>query len=405
MATLLNSTILLNELVMRFQNNLKAGNLARHAYDDEFAKGGKYGKKGETISVIDPLRFVVTEAANIAETTIVERKKDIKCDTQAHAAFSFTSREKTMSIDKFAEKYLDNCAVALANSVDVALLTKMYQTIPNYVGAAGVTPDEFLTYLQAGEALDRNACPPGQRYGVISPRMNTAIVNELKGLLVPSKELGAQFLTGRIGNAAGLELLMDQNVRTATGGTQGVAGACLVRTTVAATQSTLAVKGLTATTGTVTAGTKFTVAGVYAVNPVSGDSLAPELRQFVVLNTETADGSGYATLDVYPEINYTAPDKTVSAYPVQEAVITFANAASQSYACGIVAHPEAFQWATVPLETPPNVDGKTVTDPDTGISMRMITQYAIATDKNYTRVDIMYGVSAIRPEWGCVILG
>lgn len=403
MATLLNSTVIVNELLMRFKNNLKAANLARHAYQEEFAKGGKYGKKGETIYVVDPHRFVVTESATLTETTISESRKSIVCDTQAHAGFSFSTRELTMNIDKFGEKYLDGCAVALANSVDVALLKKMYQTTPNWVGAAGVTPDEFVTYLEANEALDRNGCPPGQRYAVINPKMNTAIVDALKGLLVPSAALGGQFMTGRMGKGAGLEWLMDQNVRQHTAGTQGT-GAIQVRTTVAATQSTLLVKGLTTTTGTVTAGSKFTIAGVYATNPVSGDTLT-DLRQFTVLNLETADGSGYATLDVYPEINYTAPNKTVSAYPVEDAVITFASAASASYANAIVAHPEAFQWASVPLEMPSNVWGKTQVDPDTGVSIRIIKQYAIGTDLEYCRADIMYGAAAVRPEWACVVLG
>lgn len=401
MATLLNSTVIVNELLMRFKNNLKAANLARHAYQEEFAKGGRYGKKGETIYVYDPHRFIVTESATLTETTISERRKTIVCDTQAHAGFSFTSRELTMSIDKFAEKYLDGCAAALANSVDVALLSKMYKATPNYVGAPGVTPDELLTYLEANEALDRNACPPGQRYAVISPKMNTAIVDSLKGLLVPSSELGSQFLTGRMGKAVGLEWLMDQNVRTHTAGTQGT-GAIQVNTTVSATQSTLVVKGLTATTGTVTEGSKFTIEGVYAVNPVSGDALT-DLRQFTVTETTTANGSGVATLSIYPEINFTAPNKTVSAYPVENAVITFASAPSASYVNGIVAHPEAFQWASVPLEMPENVWGKTQTDPDTGISIRIVKQYAIGTDVSYCRADIMYGVSAVRPEWACVV--
>jgi hypothetical protein len=404
MATLLNSTILLNELVMRFQNNLKAGKLARHAYDAEFAKGGKYGKKGETIGVREPHKFVVTESATLTATSLVETKKDIKCDTQAHAAFQLTSRELTMNIDSPGiQEKIDGCAVALANHVDVAILTKAYKECPNWVGTAGVTPDEFLTYLEAGEALDRNACPSGTRYAVINPAMNTAIINELKGLLVPSKEVGAQFLTGRMGNAAGLEFLMDQNVRTHTAGLQGT-GAIQVNATVAATQSTLAIKGLLTTTGTVTAGSKFTVAGVYAVNPITGDSLAPILRQFTVQNLETPSG-GIATLDVYPEINITAPNATVTAYPVEDAVVTFASAPSATYANGIVAHPEAFQWASVPLETPSDVTGKTLTDPDTGISMRMLKQYAIGTDIEYWRVDIMFGVAAIRPEWACVVLG
>jgi hypothetical protein len=35
------------------------------------------------------------------------------------------------------------------------------------------------------------------------------------------------------------------------------------------------------------------------------------------------------------------------------------------------------------------------------ISMRIVRQYAVLSDKKTTRVDILYGYKAVRPEFAC----
>jgi hypothetical protein len=38
-----------------------------------------------------------------------------------------------------------------------------------------------------------------------------------------------------------------------------------------------------------------------------------------------------------------------------------------------------------------------------GISLRMIEAYDVMSDSLITRMDILYGYAAIRPEWSCVV--
>jgi len=38
-----------------------------------------------------------------------------------------------------------------------------------------------------------------------------------------------------------------------------------------------------------------------------------------------------------------------------------------------------------------------------GVSMRMITAYDIMSDNLITRLDLLYGYAAIRPEWACIV--
>jgi hypothetical protein len=72
----------------------------------------------------------------------------------------------------------------------------------------------------------------------------------------------------------------------------------------------------------------------------------------------------------------------------------------------IAMHEQAFGLAYVPLEMPQGVDFAAVeTDPDTGISIRIVRQWDINSDKFKTRADVMYGWAPLRPEWACKILG
>jgi hypothetical protein len=69
-------------------------------------------------------------------------------------------------------------------------------------------------------------------------------------------------------------------------------------------------------------------------------------------------------------------------------------------------HEQAFGLAFVPLEKPEGVHFSAVeTDPETGISIRIVRDYSLSTDKFMCRMDVMYGWAALRPEWACKILG
>ena len=65
--------------------------------------------------------------------------------------------------------------------------------------------------------------------------------------------------------------------------------------------------------------------------------------------------------------------------------------------------PEAFPLATADLEMPTSGVVEAARAEFDGISLRMITGYNITTDQLVTRMDILYGYAAIRPEWACVV--
>lgn len=398
--TLLTPTIIGNELLMRFKNNLVFTKNCSNEYDEQFAQKGH--KIGDTFKLRVPNRYSATTGATLSEQDNNEASVSLTIDTQKHVGFSFTSKDLSLTVDKFGERYLDSAAVALANAVDVSGLTLAYQSTWNAVGTPGTVPSAFSTYLGAGQKMSENSAPvDDKRYMVVNPAMEATIVDNLKGLFQSSSEIDKQYKKGKMGVAAGFNWYMDQNVRAHTVGPLG--GTPLVN---GASQSgaSLITDGWTASAAArLKKGDVFTIAGVYAVNPVSGDTLA-SLQQFTVTADVSSDGSGNLTAAISPSIVLTGPTKNVSAAPADNAAITVLGAASTVTPQGLAFHKEAFCFAMAPLEVPMGVHmAKSVTDPETGISMRFVSSYDIVNDRFITRADILYGWAARNPAWACRI--
>ena len=155
--SILTPTIITNELLMRFKNNLVFTSNVSHEYDDRFGNSG--AKIGDTLKLRRPVQFTASNGATLSTQDVTETSVDLVINTQKHVAFEFTSKDLTLSIDRFAERYLNSAAVALANSVDVDGLTLAYQATANTVGTPATVPNAIMTYLQAGQKISENSAP------------------------------------------------------------------------------------------------------------------------------------------------------------------------------------------------------------------------------------------------------
>jgi len=390
------------ETLMAFKNQLGFTKKVNKQYSDEFAKKG--AKIGSSVTIRKPARFTVASGASLVNQDVTEESTSLTLDTQNHVAFKFSSAELTLSVDEFRKRYIDNAVIALANQVDLNGLQMAYQNTFNSVGTPGTTPSALVTYLQAQQKLNEFSCPKGAKRSVhISPAASTSIVDSLKGLFQSSEQIKQQYEDGMMGRAAGADWYMSQNIYTHTVGPLG--GTPLVNGG-SQSGSSLVTDGWTASAAArLKKGDVFTVAGVYAVNPVTKQSTG-SLQQFVVTADVSSDGSGNATIGISPSIVTSGALQTVSGSPADNAVLTIVGAASTQSPQNILCHEDAFVMGCADLELPNGVDFAAVaSDPESGLSLRIVRAYDISADSFPCRLDILYGWKAVRPEWACRIQG
>jgi hypothetical protein len=107
-----------------------------------------------------------------------------------------------------------------------------------------------------------------------------------------------------------------------------------------------------------------------------------------------SDGSGNATISISPAIYASGSLQNVSAAPADNAALSFtlggaSVGTSAVTAHNLLMHEQAFGLAFVPLEKPEGVHFSAVeTDPETGISLRIVRDFDFSNDKFRCRMDV-----------------
>ncbi|MGN8022264.1 P22 phage major capsid protein family protein [Phyllobacterium sp. 22229] len=367
--------------------------------DDQFAVDG--AKIGDTLRIRLPNDFTVRNGTALATQDTAEKYTSLALQTQKGVDVAFSSAERALKLDDYSERVLLPMMNNLAGSVAADLMSGVEGGACNFVslvdGSGNITNPTSQTVLQAQATLNDNSAPmsPGRKV-VQDPWTEANLVNTLSGLFNPSQAISEQYRTGTMKNALGFDFFMDQTVVKHTTGsfTAGtVNGASQTGTTIA----------VNAITGTLAQGDIITFAGVFAVNRVTKQTTG-KLRQFV-LTAPAANGA--TSLSIYPALipsnaGAAVQYQTVDVSPANSAAISLVNKPGEIYRKNFAYAPEAITLATADLVLPKGVHEAARRNYD-GISLRMITDYVVATDQLATRLDIIYGYRYIRPEWLCVV--
>ena len=79
-------------------------------------------------------------------------------------------------------------------------------------------------------------------------------------------------------------------------------------------------------------------------------------------------------------------------------------AKGSTYTLGLMYHRDAFTFATAALPLMASAE-KCVRRTYDGLSLRVWQDTDIRNDELLTRIDILYGFAAIRPDWAAVVVG
>ena len=403
-ALMANSLLTLNaitrEAIRLFVNtNAFVRNLDRQ-YDGSFAVSG--AKIGTQLRIRLPNDYTVASGAAASVQDTQEQSTTLTVADQRHVDVAFNSVDRTMSLDDYAERVIapmmNNLVGKIASKIMKDSQGGVCNLTQNVDGANNPLSPILDTYLDADAILDNNSAPSLDRFIVNDPKTNARMVGSLAGLFNPSQTISEQFRSGQMKNAIGADWLKDQTVVKHT------SGAYASDATVAGANQTGLVVACSALGAALNVGDIITLAGVNAVNRVTKDDIG-ELRQFCIT---VAAPINAVTLNVYPAITPPVNGndvqyETVSASPANGAAILMVTKNSTTYRQSLMFAPEAITMVTADLELPDGVSEQ-ARDMFDGISMRMVTQYNIATDQKITRTDVLFGDLYIRPEWICVIV-
>ncbi len=360
-------------------------------YDSSFAKDG--AKIGDALRIRLPNQYTVRTGQNLSAQDTNETQVTLTVGTQQGVDTNFTSNELTLSLDDFSKRILEPAMSVLAASIEANALT-MYQDVSQSVwnGGNAVT---FGRVLQGRKILQDSLTPLGDRTALLNTQDNVDLVDALKGLFQDQTNVAKQYREGYMGRTAGFDFTENTLIPRHTRGAQNTA---YTTNTQVGTLPLVAtpVTAITVATGAgaMNKGDVFTIANVFSVHPETKVSTGI-LQQFVVT---TANAGGAGSVQISPSIVLAGGAQNV-VIPITSATagLTFLGAASTAVGTSMVYHKDAFTFATADLIMPKGVDfaARQVMD---GISMRIVRQYDINTDRFPCRIDVLYGFRTIRPQ-------
>jgi hypothetical protein len=414
-SSLLTPTVILKAAAVQLENSLIYKKLVYNGYSKEFGDT----KVGDTVYIRRPVKYAI-RTGNVAQMQdVTEGKLGIKIDTQRGVDLRFPSKDMTLAVDKFAERYLKHPMIALGNQIDLDI-AGLYKYVPNWVVNGGTfdPAKKIGSYKDMAVGAERlkKLAVPGDLTGALDPSDQFALAASFTSAAVYAPDLVRPAIEkNKLPMLAGIDCYIGQNVPTHT--TTRITGSPVVSSTAqtlsyaySAVKDTLTCDLKTTgwdTSKALYQGDVVTIANVYAVNPVGGQTL-PFLKQFVLRADVTTDGTSTndTTISIYPAPIVSGPYKNCNAAPVAGAAVTKVGYASAdaTFTQSMIFPENAFAFVSADMELPEGAQKKSRVSYN-GLSMRLIQDYDIINDINMWRFDILYGVAPVYPDFACRING
>lgn len=405
---MLNSDLILNEIAYEFANDCKALDMVDRQFDGKFEQDrAEFAKTGGTIKVRKPPIYLIRSGEVSGAGQALRESISISTETLFGVDLpSFTLTEKSVKEGEYEQKQdIKAAGQALAAYVDKRILQEV-KNISNSIhsSANSITYDDVLN----AKALIGMQAGGEDISGFLSSPDEVSLVSGNKTYVNPSAEIGKQYKTGKIGIIGGVDFSRDDKVFTLTTGSR--VGTILIDeqsgTNLVEGTTTLHIDGLTNATDTANLGEVFTVAGVYAVHPITKETL-PVLKQFVVSEDFIA-ASNKGDIKFVEAIyaSSTDPRKNVSALPEDGAAVTFLGTASKSIVQNLIMNPTAITLASVKLKKFQGIhESLQSTKVIKNISLSLTPVTDAKTFSEYLRVDCVIACKSLAPMHAARIWG
>lgn len=373
-------------------------------YDASFSMASNGGRAphGSTLRVKSPNQYKRRQGSRVMDVKDQnEADQTITVATQDGVDMRFNSQELIQSVDNdgafdaLSKNYIEPAIAVMCSGIEADFLAYCTKATYQVAGTAGTPLTDLVAVGAARAKLNQQLAPKdGNRYIQCDSIAMGGMVNGLKGLFQDSQQIKEQYREGMIGRTAMADWY--ENDRMWTMPNAGDVAGEINNGTLTSGITSLTVDGFTAAP---VAGMVFTVEGIYDVHPETKTAYA-HLKQFVVTSATTTSIS-FSPAMIYDTTN---ARQNCSGTPVNDANIVFVGDASTNYVQQLMYHKEAFQFVTASLPVFDDAQ-KCVTRVKDNLALRVWMGSDIRNDELLMRVDILYGMAALRPEWASRIIG
>ncbi len=385
-------------------------------FDDSF--GTSSGKIGDTLRIRYPSQYTRRTGSRIMDVQdSVQQSTALVVATQDGVDMRFNSRELALDLDSFSQLYLEPAMASLISNIDSDVLQGCTKSTFNWATNISPLKDLNVSNMSAissltapGNArtrLNQALAPKADRRLQVDSGTMAAMVTGAAAYFNPSNAISEQYREGLVARTAMADYYENERIFSMATVSSVLNSSWRISTFV----STNGVQSFGASTTQLTpVGQVFTLSNsTNAIMDVHPETKVPfaAAKQFTVVSTVFA---GTTTLSFAPPIYWTGPRQnvggvfTVSTLQLSSLTINLAGTTTLSFPTGLMYHKDAYTFATAELPLMSDSE-KCVRKTYDGISLRVWQAPDIRNDELLTRIDILYGYAAIRPEWGCRIIG
>lgn len=391
------------EFLKEFTNNCVMPRLLKRSFEKYFQENVKIGS---SLDIKTALRVIGADGQAFQPEGLVRVTVPLSVTYWNQESFVYNDTEEAMFLnDDIKKNYIRPHAINLANKVDRYMLQFMQSIVPNWVGTPGVVPTTLATYNSAQTKLNQLLALDSDRSVVWNSSYQQNIISAGQTLFNPNDVIGKQYLTGKVGRYADFDFMRDEQVPSMTIGTYAGSGVVNGANQVG---TTILVNGFTASSLSLSQGPgvdHVTFAGCYEINLQSRLGLPNVLKQFSII-TPVTDTAGAATLEIFPAIIPSGPYQNCTASPTNGGAVTIIGASGAQCQTAFALQEDAFTWVSIPLQDVSEYGAKcyTLTDPDTGLSIRCIQQWDSRLGEVTTRMDFVWGIAQTEAQQKSLII-
>ncbi len=381
--TYLTSQLITPDAVAMFEASCTFIPTAYKKYDGMFT--AKTYAPGDTINVRLDNFFIGQRGDSVTAEDIVEASIPLTIAPLYSVPIAYTPTDLSRKIVDFSQEFLMPAVRRVRSMMNADIALNVLSQVNFWQGDTTAPINSYASMDSVRPLMTNLAMDPAyKRYAVISPDDAHSLrsSSSLQNSFLPSlnKEIT---LESRMGRLAGMEILEEEQVIRFYGGTKTIQTPATDFQIQAYTASTITIKNCVVGEQTLKQGDLIYLPATYSFNQATRQSTGRPMAFAVTQTPAVADGSGYTTVSIYPNMILSGPRQNMSGTPAVNDIVS----AVPDHMANVCYTERGLVCAIPPLERMDSPESYTYTSPKSGISMRISKTAEVLNNKNILRLD------------------